>query len=230
MHSESSNLKSQISNLKGMTLVEVVVAMAIAAVVLFIIYGAFDTTFRLGKRGLTEVERLEEARLAMDYITRDLSGVVSFVRDKNGNVLFQGKKGDAIGLDNDSLLLVVGKSKKQEKGTPTLTFQEIVYTVQTTPAGKDFESRIFRTENDNPDMQIDTTKNGRGLGVGLPQVKYGLRFRYWDTLLPTGPGWVEEWMNRPGLPKQMMVIVTVQHPNEPGGTLRLSTVVRLMSS
>ncbi|MDI6782754.1 MAG: prepilin-type N-terminal cleavage/methylation domain-containing protein [bacterium] len=239
----------EIRNNKGMTLVEVVVAMVLAAVVVFIIYGALDTTFRLGKRGLSEVERLEEARLAMDYITRDLSGAISFAKDKNGNVIFQGRKGDAVGLDNDSLILVVGNRKEPVKGKPVISFQEVSYTVEpllaSSRGGNDFESRIFRSTDENIDGQIDTTKTVRGLGVGVPKVKYGLRFRYWDTRLPIpnvptglrgstetglGPDWIEEWMNRPGLPKRVMVIVTVQHPNEPGRILRLSTVVRLMSS
>ncbi|MCX7919022.1 MAG: hypothetical protein N3A72_05325 [bacterium] len=214
----------------GMTVVEVVVAMVIAAVVVFIIYGAMDTTFRLGKRGLAEIERLEEARLAMDYITRDLSGAVALAKDNNNHVLFQGRKGDAVGLDNDSLLLVVGKSLPEQKGKTSITFQEVLYAVQTTNRGKDFESRIYRYEDDMIDGQVNTTKNVHGLGIGLPNVKYGLRLRYWDTQLPTGPGWVEEWMNRPGLPKQVMVIITVQHPKEQDGTFQLQTVVRLMAS
>lgn len=214
----------------GMTLVEVIIVIVIAGVVLALIYGIYTTTFKLGRKGLTQISRLEEARLAMDQITRDLSGAVSFIRDKDGNVMFQGKKGDIPGLDSDSLLVVVGNSKTPDKGKTAFSFQEISYTVETTFVGKEMESRINRVINDLAYGNADTTKNIRRLGIGLPNVKYGLQFRYWDTQLPTGPGWVEEWMNRPNLPKQMMVIVTVRHPNEPGGTLRLSTVVRLMSS
>lgn len=95
----------QIRNKSGMTLGEVIVAVAIGLIVLGLMYGAFNTTFRLGKKGLSQIERLEEARLAMDQITRDLSGAISFVRDKDGNVLFQGKKGDIPDLNSDSLLL-----------------------------------------------------------------------------------------------------------------------------
>jgi prepilin-type N-terminal cleavage/methylation domain-containing protein len=219
-----------IRNSKGMTLVEIMVAMVLAAVVVFIIYGALNTTFRLGKRGLSEVERLEEARLVLDYITRDVSSAIAFAKDKKGNVIFQGRKGDAVGRDTDSLLLVVGNKQAQGKENPVISFQEVSYTVETTRLGTDFASRIERMTDEIIDGQIDTTKTVHGLGIGLPKVNYGLRFRYWDTQLPTGPGWVEEWMNRPGLPKQVMVIITVQHTKEPGGTLRLQTVVKIMSS
>jgi hypothetical protein len=172
---------------------------------------------------------LEEARLAMDQIARDLSGAVSFVHDPDGDILFQGRKGDIPGLDSDSLLIVIGNSKSQDKGNPAVSFQKVAYTVETSFVVKEIESRINREITDLAEVSsVGTT--ARRLGIGLPNVKYGLQLRYWDTQLPTGPGWVEEWMNRPNLPKQVKVIVTVQHPNEPGGTLKLSTVVRIMGS
>lgn len=220
--------QSALCNRSGMTLVEILVVIIIAAVVVLIIYGAVDTTFRLGKKGLSEVERLEEARLVMDYITRDISGAVSFAKDTQGEVIFQGRKGDIVGLDCDSLSLVVGNSKTQVDGKPVITFERITYTVETSPVEKDFESRIYREVNQIADVQTDTTKMVQGLGIGIPKVKYGLRLRYWDDQLSTSPGWVEEWMNRSSLPKQVMIIVTVKHSNEPNGILKLSTVVKVM--
>jgi type II secretion system protein J len=224
------NPQSTIHNCNGMTLVEVIVVIVLAAVVVSLIYGVYLTTFKLGKKGLTQISRLEEARLALDQISRDLSGAVSFIRDQDGDAMFQGKKGDIPGLDSDSLLIIIGNSKTQDQGKPMVSMQKVTYTVETSYVGKEMESQINRVVTDFDANQSDTTANIRRLGIGLPNVKYGLQFRYWDTQLPTGPGWVEEWMNRPNLPKQVKVIVTVQHPNEPGGTLKLSTIVRIMAT
>jgi prepilin-type N-terminal cleavage/methylation domain-containing protein len=221
--------KPKIRNSNGMTLIEVLIVIVIGAVVVSLIYGVYSTTFKLGSKGLTQISRLEEARLAMNQLARDISGAVSFVHDTDGDILFQGRKGDIPDLDSDSLLMVIGNSKIQDNGKSSFLFQKVSYTVETSFVGKAIESRINRVVTDLAEVaSVGTT--ARRLGIGLPNVKYGLQFRYWDTQLPTGPGWVEEWMNRPNLPKQIKVIVTVQHPNEPGGTLRLSTVVRIMAN
>jgi prepilin-type N-terminal cleavage/methylation domain-containing protein len=223
------NPQSAIRNRNGLTLIEIIVVIVLAAVVVSLIYGVYSTTFKLGRKGLTQISRLEEARLAMDQLARDISGAVSFIHDADGDILFQGRKGDIPGLDSDSLLLVIGNSKIQDNGKSSFLFQKVSYTVETSFVGKEMESRINRVVTDLAEVaSVGTT--ARRLGIGLPNVKYGLQFRYWDTQLPTGPGWVEEWMNRPNLPKQVKVIVTVQHPNEPGGTLKLSTVVRIMAN
>ncbi|MFB3894762.1 MAG: prepilin-type N-terminal cleavage/methylation domain-containing protein [bacterium] len=230
------NQQSAIRNRNGLTLVEVIVVIVLAAVVVSLIYGVYTTTFRLGRKGLTQINRLEEARLALDQIARDISGAVSFVNDKDGDVMFQGKKGDIPNLDSDSLIIIVGNSKMQNQGKLAFSLQKISYTVETSLVGKvgeanrQIESRINRVITDVDETKSNDTTNIRRLGIGLPNVKYGLQFRYWDSQLPTGPGWVEEWMNRPNLPKQVRVIVTVQHPNEPGGTLKLSTIVKIMGS
>jgi prepilin-type N-terminal cleavage/methylation domain-containing protein len=223
------NPQSAIRNSNGLTLIEIIVVIVLAAVVVSLIYGVYSTTFKLGRKGLTQISRLEEARLAMDQLARDISGAVSFIHDTDGDIMFQGRKGDIPGLDSDSLLMVIGNSKIQDNGKSSFLFQKVSYTVETSFVGKEMESQINRVVTDLAEVaSVGTT--ARRLGIGLPNVKYGLQFRYWDTQLPTGPGWVEEWMNRPNLPKQVKVIVTVQHPNEPGGTLRLSTVVRIMAN
>ena len=72
----------------GFTLPEVLVAAALMVVVLFALYSIFDMSIRVFSFGSDEVEAVENARLGLEKVERELRGAYPYDKAAGEEVLF----------------------------------------------------------------------------------------------------------------------------------------------
>jgi prepilin-type N-terminal cleavage/methylation domain-containing protein len=86
---------------KGFSLVEVMVTMLIMIIVLFALYSIFDMSIKTYSFGNSKAEAMENARLGMDKMEREIRQAYAFDKAEGNNQLFQTWDETQIEFGND---------------------------------------------------------------------------------------------------------------------------------
>lgn len=168
---------------RGFTLIEVLVASTLTAVVLGAIYGAFFTSHRALQALDGTMVRLHEARTALDIIGREVESAL-FSKSKDYTV-FIVKDIDAYGAQTSSLTLttmnslmpglaLVKYSVREEEGGASLTLIKEL----SSPYSKGAAGGSAEVVEDIESFTVQAKDNGRWLktwdgraagGVGMPE-------------------------------------------------------------
>ena len=151
----------------GFTLLEVLMAISILAIVISLAYGSYRATFRIIDTTESQTEIYSKARITMDRISSDLGslylGTSGFLQGKPQNL--GNKEADTMGFTSTAHLVL--NKKEQPAGYATIT-----YSVVEDPETKGL--RLFRldkafrpTETEKPDAN-----KGLLLCDGLQEVKF----------------------------------------------------------
>jgi len=84
---------------RGFTLIEIVLALSITAVVLAVVYGGIRLAYRSSERGEAHMDASQQIRTLMDRIVPVIHSAYPFwIRTEDGNVLFFAGKSDSLGF------------------------------------------------------------------------------------------------------------------------------------
>ena len=172
----------------GFTLVEVLIAMAITAVIGALVVGTFTQANRAGEIVRDQGDRYAASRMALSRMARELT--MAFVSDhydrtttnayRERPTLFVGKE--------DSLLFTTLAHERTWLDAKESDQAFVEYTLDDDPVHHD-QKALFRREKTRIDAEAD--RGGRR-DVVAGDV-HAIHFRYWD---PKRNEWVREWSTR----------------------------------
>lgn len=185
-------VRSFVGETEGFTLLEVLLAFTIFAIVIAIVYGSYSASLRTMRDTTGRAEVYQMARVAMERIAEDLeSAAVPLVNEESGTeeqgseeYLFVGADAEVAGWPGDSLLFL-SRAHLNFSDEPESTGRAVIrYQVQAGEEGRGLA--LYR--EDVPEQEW-SKNNGDGEGVLLCDGLSGVNFTYYDK---TGQA-LEEW-------------------------------------
>lgn len=184
----------------GFTLLEILLAISIFAIVVSLAYGSYRATFRIIDGTQSQTEIYSKARITMDRINSDIGalylGTSGFLQGKSQNI--GNKKADTMRFTSTAHLVL--NQKEQPAGYATIT-----YTVDEDPETK--EMRLFRLDRAYRPQETEEPDTAKGLLLcdGLQEVQFlyhrteteqqeewdSKEIEKSDTNAPRLPGWIE---------------------------------------
>jgi general secretion pathway protein J len=207
------NLKSTIRNETGFTLIEVLLAMAILAVIMSVVYGSFSTAGRNVEQAEAARDETDLARTLLSKLTDDLAnayfnpGMSQVDPNTKANVnltILYGKKTEAgVGDDKvrrDSLSLTT-LTNWRKPGSQETELLEVGYFFKEKPDGG---YSLYRREK--RELSADVPPLEGGVEYEITDRVEGLQFRYYS-----GTTWVDEWDTRTlgRLPQRVELALTL---------------------
>lgn len=167
----------------GFTLIEVLLAVAILAIILVMVYGSFDQTARLAAHVDATAEQYRTARLALTRMSDELMSTYFFSDDTT--LSFTGIEGvSPDGLDADRIEFTSRSRALPDDDVPASTHNALAYEL--------VGDRLMHTETLNP--------FGTGLGnvqsFPLAEGVSGFRLRYRN---PADDTWRDGWSEADGV-------------------------------
>jgi general secretion pathway protein J len=169
----------------GFTLVEVMIAIAITAIIGALTAGSFRQVSRAGELVRAQDERYAAARLALSRLARELS--MAYLSDhfdpeqhRDRPTLFQGRE--------DEILFTTFAHERLYRDAKEGDAAAVEYTLDADPEHQG-EEALFRREKARIDGEPD--RGGRKDLVADRVTAF--RLRYWD---PARKEWVREWSTR----------------------------------
>ncbi len=210
----SENSAFRILHSKGFTLIEVLLAMAILAVILGVVYGSFSTAGRNieqaeANRDETDLARTLLAKLSDDLVNAYYNPNMKLVNpNTNANVnltILYGKKAEAgegedkVRHDSLSLTTLTNERRLDSKETELL---EVGYFFKEKPDGSGYS--LYRREK--RELSADVPPLEGGVEYEISDRVEGLQFRYYN-----GTKWVDEWDTSTlgGLPRAVEIALTL---------------------
>jgi general secretion pathway protein J len=189
----------------GFTLLEVLIALAILAVVATLVYASFDTSIKVMDGVDHEANIYRDARLILTKLSEDLS--MAYLPKGLQEATFVGQDGVVEDRPQDSLRFTALSHLRYVPNQPTSDLNLVEYALEADSEGKD--TALLRKENANLYSLFET--GGQSvIGEGIR----GFNLRYFD-----GKTWVDSWdpVNHEGLPWVVEIELQFQ---EPGGDQR----------
>jgi general secretion pathway protein J len=188
---KSRNPKSEIRNSisKGFTLIEVLLAMTILAVIMTVIYTSFSTA----GRNVEQAESIrDETDLARTLISRISDDIANAYVNRNMNfsariTIFEGKKeevensGEKIRHDSITLTTLTNWRKPDSK---EMELWEVGYFFKEKPDGNGYT--LFRREKRELNKDVPALEGG--VEYEITDRAKSLQFRYYD-----GSNWTDAW-------------------------------------
>lgn len=210
-------------NRRGVTLVEVMVALAIFGIVSTMVYSAFSTTARHKQRVETDLDRYHMLSAALERMARELS--MAYVSaHRNTNESLNVMQTEFHGRDHggrDRIDFTSFSHERLYRNAHESDQNEISYFVTQDP--EDTSKLVLaRREDNRPD---EDPAHGGDVQVMINDIK-SFDIEY---LEPGTWRWVREWDARSAtdhlnvLPAQVKIIVEVPDPRHRGRTIRLGT-------
>ncbi|MDO8461735.1 MAG: type II secretion system protein GspJ [Deltaproteobacteria bacterium] len=220
-----------LKNEKGFTLIEVMVSIAILALISIIVWQASGSNMRAKERSEKRDEVFQGVALVMDRMTEELISayIYSPMAEQNGKspsgeilskTTFVGKNGG----DQDELSFVSFSHVRYVKDIKESDQEEITYHLEPSKENPG-EFALMKRVSSPPDA--DSTIGGKGYPI-LDRVK-GLSFRYYDSKRQE---WFDEWdsagSDTPNkIPRAVEMTLTVENPEEGGEPVLFTTIALL---
>jgi len=211
------SLSQQLTS-KGFTLIEILIAVAISALILTIIYGSYAASIRTMNACRESADINQMARLALDRISEDIS--CALTSSTNENLQFVGKDSEGLeGTPMDTLDFTSTNCLTLFRGARECGICEIGYCIKQAPSealwgqgtstpltGQESDSDRFvllRREQSPPDKEI----HDGGESLELAEEIKELDFEYYD-----GKKWLSQWgpNEREALPSAVKISLTFQ--------------------
>jgi general secretion pathway protein J len=182
---------------KGFTLLEVLLALTILAVIATTIYSSFSTAGRNIESAEAVRDGTDRARTLLSRLTNDIANV--YVNKSVGETFLYGSKleRDEDKQRFDSLYLTT-LTNWRRPDSKEMDLWEVGYFFQDKPDGKG--KVLMRKEK--RELSKDVPPRTGGIDYELTDTVEGLRLRY-----SNGTTWADEWKS--GLPKAVEIILTL---------------------
>jgi general secretion pathway protein J len=192
------------SQSKGFTLLEVLLALAILAMIVTAIYSSFSTAGRNIESAETIRDGTDLARTLIARLANDIANV--YVNGNLNETFFYGSKlerdEDKQRFDSIYLTTLTNQrylSQKSDANSKEMDLWEVGYFFQDKPDGKG--KVLMRKEK--REISKDMPRREGGIDYELTDTVEGLRLRY-----SNGATWADEW-NQSGLPKAVEIVLTL---------------------
>ena len=200
-----------VRELRGFTLLELVVAIAIFAIISTFVYSAYTGTVVTTERAQKKIELYQKARLVLDRISEELEQTER-IRDVN-NMLYSclyGENDEINGINADELDFVSRANSyySKENGKPALV--RIHYILE--PASGEKESYFVLVRREDPAIWMEDEE--RIKPEEFLENCDGINFEYLSD-----SGWVDEWddtmdqVNQGKLPRAVRITLTLKDEN-----------------
>lgn len=173
---------------RGLTLVEIMIAVAITAVMGVMVMGAFQRTYAAKELAEGQDERFTSARVALTRLTRELSE--AFLTDhydrkryRESPTVFRGKDGG----DRDELLFATMSHARLVRDAKESDQAVVAYTVEPDP-DRPGENALFRREK----TRIDEDPDRGGAKAIVCEHVTAFDVQYWDWKRQE---WAREWVS-----------------------------------
>ena len=186
---------------RGFTLIEIMMAMAIFALVLTAIYATWTLILKSSKLGLAAAAQIQRERISVRVIEDALISTRSFAADLQ-HYGFIAENGDAAML---SLVARLPKSFPRSGKFGDFDVRRVTFSVESGPG---YERELVMRQNPIlMDLDVDEKEHPLVLAKGVDK----LLFEFWDTRLND---WVDAWTQTNQLPKLIKVTVRFAEPNQ----------------
>jgi general secretion pathway protein J len=200
---EATNSELPPTHLKGFTLLEVLLAMAILAVIMTVVYMSFSTA----SNNVQQAETIrDEADLARALVTRLSSDIANaYVSPAMSSItFFSGKKEEVLGesenVRHDRIMMTT--LTNWPKTSKETELWEVGYFFKEKPDGKGYT--LFRRQK--PELSKDVPPGEGGFEYELTDRVQSLQIRY----SAEGTTWRDEWTGG-SLPKVVEIILTMDN-------------------
>jgi general secretion pathway protein J len=169
----------------GFSLVEVLVALAITAVVGALVVGTFRSVDRASETVRDQGDRYSASRVALTRLARELS--MAYVSDHFDRAQYRERPTLFVGRE-DTLLFTTLAHERLWLDARESDQAVVEYTLDDDPANRDRQA-LFRREK----VRIDSEPDRGGRTDLVADHVTAIRFRYWD---PQRKEWLREWSTR----------------------------------
>ena len=188
-----------LNNKKGLTLLEIVIAMALSVVIFMILFAALRLGYRSQEKGSERAEITQRMRILNDRITWLIRGVYPFIVKKPDlqKIFFDGEPG-SIGFVTSSVD-IYGTGPEDIPGLKWVS-------ISADNAGLKIREKVFFLE--------DVFDNSGGKEFVLDQGVKKLEFQYLDVSEDSTQGdWVSEWdpASKEYFPSAVKAKITFEH-------------------
>lgn len=200
---------------RGVTLLEVMVAMTVLVMMATMIWAAFDQTGRIRTRLGARQETDHLARVALTRVTRDLRGAFLSLHVNQAQTLAAMRTAFVAGTANGSstLDLTTFTHRRLRRGTHEGDACEVGYRVDPhrDPEGGASGEAKDLVRRESPRIDAEPTRGGV-LDVLVPNVRQ-FELRFWDE---TQERWIETWDTNQAtgqagrLPQRVRITLTLQ--------------------
>ncbi len=203
-----------LSAITGFTLLEVMISVGILAVILTIVYNAFNTSMKALTAMETRGDAYAQARIVLNRMSEEIGSIYLSETKPNTGTGLLGEDEDEGDLPFDSLHFTSLSHVRWVKDSKESELCEIGYYLEKDEEAG--ESLLFRRE----DWNVDGTLEEGGRPLELAEGVDGLNFRYYD-----GDEWVDDWDSRIKgvLPKAIEVVLVMRDPRR--GRIAFSNIV-----
>jgi len=184
---------------KGFTLLEILVSVAITAIVLVLVYGSFSSSFTVSERISDEREFFRSARLTMSKVSSEIEA--AYWREEMGETLFNGSHSVIDGYSRDSLIFTSLSHYRFQSDSRESDLNRLAFRLE-----EDIEEdTVFFIHEEEFNLYSLTPKTVASyrLGEGFK----GLQFRYYD-----GKEWQDHWdaSHQKALPKAVEIEIILE--------------------
>ena len=200
---------------RGFTLVEILMAMAIFALVLTAIYATWTAILRGSRVGLEVAAQVQRERIAMHTIEQALTSARSFGVDVQ-HYSFLAQNGDKAAL---SFVARLPKSFPRSGRFGDFDVRRVEFAIE--PGADAEKDLVVRQCPILMEFDQDETEHPLVLARNVKE----MLFEFWDTRLNE---WIEEWNQTNQLPKMVRVTLRIQPPKQRAGG-EVEEAVRVVS-
>jgi type II secretion system protein J len=184
------------------TLLEIMIAITILALVLASIYSTWTAILRASKTGQQAAAAVQRSRIVLRMLEDSLTSARSFVANP-GYYGFMAENGDEASL---SFVARLAKSFPRSGRFGDLDVRRLTYSVENGASGRELVLRqaplVMELDKDEKEHPIVLAKNVKEFGM-----------QFWDARLND---WVDEWKQTNQLPKLLMVTLKFADSAKPG--------------
>jgi len=201
----------------GFTLIEIMMAMAIFALVLTAIYAVWTLILKSSKLGMAAAAQVQRERISVRVIEDALISTRSFAADLQ-HYAFVAENGDEATL---SFVARLPKSFPRSGKFGDFDVRRLTFSVESKLGSE--RQLVLRQNPILMDVDVDEKEHPLVLAKGVNK----LRFEFWDVRLND---WVDEWTQTNQLPKLVKVTVQFVEPNQHGSySQRKEEVTRIVA-
>jgi len=216
-----------VSTRKGFTLIEVLVAMTVFAVVMTAVYAAFQTGARVWRNAEENMQMFQDARVALTLLTRELRCAFP-----EAGYLFQGVDDRSGDRDNDRIEFFAVRPPLDPSQGQEARIMKISYYIDQARGGRGY---VLRRQEQIVTGPIPTQEQFAKLGKKEKLIKME---KPWRCILATNVEsldfqymWKQEWVpfcdQGFGLPEVIEVTLALRGEEKRSDTRRFVTAVRM---
>lgn len=185
------------TNRRGFTLIEILMAMAIFALVLTAIYATWTLILKSKKIGVEAAAQLQRERVAWRSIDEALNCVRSFQADQQ-HYAFVAENGSSPTL---SFVARLPESFPRSGRFGDFDTRRVIFSLESGPKGQ--EQLVLRQHPVLMELNRDEEENPYVLATGVDKME----FQFWDQ---RKNDWVDEWKMTNQLPKMLRLTLEFQ--------------------